>query len=73
MTKKFNCVLAMGWSSDPEKITYGTLEEAGYLTKQKEYHHVDDYTITWTVVGDIEFTNNYGHTFKKGDQDIWET
>lgn len=69
MTQVFNYVICQGWSSDPEKTTYGTLQEAGYLTKEYKYHRQG---ILWTVVGDIQFTNNFGQTFKKGDTDFWE-
>lgn len=75
MTKKFENVLACGWSSDPNEITYGSLVEMGYLTKERQFNRADPYgsgNILWTVVGDIEFTDEYGHTFKQGDEILWE-
>ena len=72
MTKKFENVETCGWSADPDVVTYGTLAEMGYLTKEYEYSYDGLYAILWTVVGDIEFTNVYGQTFKKGDTDLWE-
>ena len=74
MTQHFDNVQAMGWSGDPDMVTYGTLQEMGHLLKEYEpaYFPGDGPNIRWTVVGDITFTDNYGHTFKQGDSILWE-
>jgi hypothetical protein len=74
--KKFENVECSGWCSDPNVVTFGTLEDMGLLRKEwvpintgsGEYEGHD--TI-WYVIGDVEFTTTYGDTYKKGDVITW--
>lgn len=77
MTLKFdNVYTASGVAkSRHDGLCFGDLQDMGYLTKhyrQVSRHDPDGFTIEWTVVGDIEFTDSHGNHWKQGDVIEWE-
>lgn len=56
------------------EFAFGDLQRLGHLTKRyrpESRHDPDNFTIVWTVVGDIEFTTTRGETFRQGDVIEW--
>jgi len=55
-------------------VAFGDLQALGHLTKRyvpESRWDPDNFTIVWTVVGDIEFTTTRGETFRQGDVIEW--
>ena len=54
-------------------LCYGDLQRMGYLSKMYRRGMAEDcHDIVWRVIGDIEFTDTHGHTWKQGDEIVWE-
>ena len=57
-----------------DAICFGTLETQGWLKKRYVpgcWDH-DPSGIEWEVIGDIVFSDEYGHRYKQGDVISWE-
>ena len=79
MTLKFsNVITASGINKSvygADALCFGDLQKMGLLKKDYRLegwdYEGDSATIVWTVVGDVEFTDSYGETWKKGDVIEW--
>ena len=77
MLKFHNVITASGINKahfGADALCFGDLERMGLLKKDyvsEGYWDPDAFTIVWTVVGDVEFTDSYGSLWKKGDVIEW--
>jgi hypothetical protein len=58
-----------------DHFSFGDLQKLGHLTKRYVtvcHSDPDVFDIEWTVVGDIEFTDQRGNRYKQGDVIVWE-
>lgn len=66
-----------GWRSDCPIGGYATLHMAGFLSREERFVYSGDpdeyngFDITYTVIADVEFTDEHGRIWKKGDIDEW--
>ncbi len=66
-----------GWSSKSPIGGYATLHMAGLLDREERPVFSGDpeayngFDVTYTVIADVEFTDESGVTWKKGDVDEW--
>lgn len=72
MTLRFDNVYPASYRKG--EFGFGDLRDLGYLTKKyvpESRWDPDAFTIVWTVVGDIEFTDTHGRHWKQGDVIEW--
>lgn len=72
MTQKFINVFPATYRRG--EFAFGDLQKLGHLTKHyrpESRHDPDNFTIVWTVVGDIEFRTVGGEVYRQGDVIEW--